>query len=673
MFSQTLARLKRVPWEKDSQVALLFLLAFAILWRGGRTLETTLLLGLAACAVVLFRGRRSCDADRPIAPVVWWLTIAFVLWSAVSYVFTTTMNYGFDEVAQTASLALLFLWMARRPRESKVRMSVLRVMTVTVLLACLIGVLIYAMGPINRFVGTFLDIRAPWKHAWPNAWAELLLLAWPVALLLARPDRAQGKGAMQTFWMMLRSSIPAGVMVGCLILSFSRAAFLAFLGQGLILLFWSYRRRAPWKRVASVAMSTLFIALVIFGLSNYLRSRAHAVQSLSERTLFLAPEGMSSIAERKAFWRQGFDLSLARPIFGWGPGSFRFAQTALMEDVLETSDHPHNVLLKVALERGWPAAIILLTLTLVLLLPLVKGLFPPMRSSGGARPFLCPVARMQRREVTTGIVLLLTAVLGVLAHNLVDFNLHYIAVSLPTVLILGMLAETEAGKTNKKFVHKIECALTVILLAAVLHEGFYAVTSTVGRRADTQGDGEQALLWYGRSKGEWYSRDLSLAQARVQLRVGFRDAALETLRRYTEVVNPIDARGWLLYAQAEEVAGHTMLAETYYQRAYALGRYTDLRILRSLLPLLSLKSETERTDRKEEFAELLQQYYDAILRNSHYTALTPNVEEFVRIADFMGEQYPEEAPRYQVMAAGVVRQAKAEREKQVTLQSQVLW
>ena len=70
---------------------------------------------------------------------------------------------------------------------------------------------------------------------------------------------------------------------------------------------------------------------------------------------------------------------------------------------------------------------------------------------------------------------------------------------------------------------------------------------------------------------------------------------------------------------------------------------------------------------------MLQKYYDAILRNSHYIALSPNVEAFVDVAELMAVLYPSEAPRYQVMAAGVDRQARTERQKLSEFRSQVIW
>jgi O-antigen ligase len=49
-------------------------------------------------------------------------------------------------------------------------------------------------------------------------------------------------------------------------------------------------------------------------------------------------------------------MSWERPMIGFGPGTFRFVQPQLQHEVLATSDHPHNVFLKLAMERGWPAA-----------------------------------------------------------------------------------------------------------------------------------------------------------------------------------------------------------------------------------------------------------------------------------------------------------------------------
>ena len=123
MFSALRFRLSAVPWERWSQIALLILLAFAILWRGGRTLDVMLLLGIVAVGVALARRGRH-EEDRPLSPWIWWIVMGGVLWTGVSYVLTSTMNYGFDEVLQTAALALLFLWTLRLPETARIRTAI---------------------------------------------------------------------------------------------------------------------------------------------------------------------------------------------------------------------------------------------------------------------------------------------------------------------------------------------------------------------------------------------------------------------------------------------------------------------------------------------------------------------------------------------------------------------
>lgn len=649
---------------------LLILLAFAILWRGGRTLDTALLLGIATVCVVLARWGRRAE-DRPVSSWIWWIVMAGVLWTGVSYVLTSAMNYGFDEVLETAALALLFLWMARQPEGAKIRVSVLKVLIVTVLLASLIGVLVYSLGPLNRFVGTFLDIRAPWKFAWPNAWAELCLLAWPVALLLAHPStalgagpqRERGQGVANAFWRIARRSTPVGVILGTLLLTFSRAAIIVILGQIVILLLWVIPRRAVWKRAALSAASTLMIGLLVFALSNHLRSRSRPVESLAAKALFLSQEGTSSLTERRAFWRQAVALVSERPLTGFGPGSFRFVQTKMMDAPLATSDHPHSVFLKLACERGVPAVFLFLALLLVVLLPFLKGLLPA-GSSGLCRcPILRPLSTVPRAEMTIERVLLLTAVFGVLAHNLVDYNLQFVSISLPFVLILGMLApKTDGLLSNKKFIRIIELVVVVAMIGAIAHEGYYAVTSTLARRREARGDAVAALKWARWSQGEWYSRDLPLERSRLALKVGAKEEAIRSARQYVASINSEDARGWKLLGETALAAREQTPALGALERAYVLGRMTDLGITQLLVEtLLKRGGPAALAPRKAEIDLLLRQYYDAILRNAHYIALSENSEEFLALSSLLIESFPADEPRYQVMAAGVARQAKAER------------
>jgi tetratricopeptide (TPR) repeat protein len=229
-----------------------------------------------------------------------------------------------------------------------------------------------------------------------------------------------------------------------------------------------------------------------------------------------------------------------------------------------------------------------------------------------------------------------------------------------------------AGRSNKNFVRIVELILALGLLLASVHEGICATTALLGRRAEHLGQTERALRWYRWSSGEWFARDLPLALTRLTLRAGAPDQALQKVTRYTEEENPYDARGWRIQGEVLSASGRTVEAIEALSRAYELGRFTDLSITRELIQELGEQGGVETLlPRKQEFDALLRQYYDAILRNSHYVALSPNVEEFLRVSELLSELFPADEPRYQVMAAGVDRQAKMERLRLSALRQQL--
>ena len=156
----------------------LLLLAFTVLYRGGKTLESTwLLFGIASmCSVVMYKQgtlqKKYFD--------IWIIIMLFILWTLLSYVGSTTLNYGFDEVLRTGGLGLLLLWFLQQESEGFAERFFIW-MTNLVIVSCLIGLLVYILQPVNRFVGTFFDMRFHTDY-WPNAAADFLLLAWPIEI-----------------------------------------------------------------------------------------------------------------------------------------------------------------------------------------------------------------------------------------------------------------------------------------------------------------------------------------------------------------------------------------------------------------------------------------------------------------------------------------------------------
>jgi len=643
----------------------LLLLAVAVFWRGGKTLEVTwALVGITWLLVTVrfFTGAENEEREVPL--VLWGLILFFVFWTIDSYLLTTVGNYGLDEVFRTVSFALLFFWAVRLPAGSRIRLSILKVIAISAFLACAIGIFVYALWPLNRFVGTFFDPRFH-TDFWPNAWAEFALLTWPVILLLTyRPPEA-AKNLQQKFWTMFIRSAPTGLILGCLLLSFSRAAGIAFLGQVLLLLLWAKRSGLSWKKVAVVSGSVFVVALMMFGVINELRSRQFPVQSVSEKVLFRTDEGASSITERKDFWKQAFSFANERPLYGWGPGSFRFVQPRVARAALATSDHAHNIFLKAAMDSGWPAAVLLSVILLWILFPYLAFLLPRCTGAGGMTGPLGRLLRAtQERGVTRWRFFLFAGVAGVLAHNLVDYNLQFVAISLPLVLLLAFLYDpSESGtgqRSNKKVIHIFEFVLATLLLIAAIREGYYVATSSLGRHAQAQGRAQDALRWYGRSSGEWYARDLLLSEGQLLLAEKRYTEAKAVAERFL-AVNRQDYRGWKLLGQASEGIEDYSGALVAFGMAYRRGRMVDLGTVRGFVEMTVRVSGSKAVDRKRaEIDHLLKQYYGAFERNAHFILLSRNAGEFVRMMDIMSKLYPESEPKYQVMAAGVARQAKQE-------------
>lgn len=681
--------MSRLPTaQRIAESLLLLFVGAAILWRGGKSVDATWMLGIVTLVIVfagawypLLRWAGFPKLDQKAQPAtvpfgIWGVLLFFIGWSGLSYLASSTRTYGLDELLRDGACVLLFLWIVRRAGNEKTSALLegfLWVVTMAGAVAVLFGLAVYVFQPVNRFVGTFLDWRFHTDY-WPNAWAQFSLMAWPMAALLATRTASPFRRWLSTF--------AVGLLIGSLLLSYSRGGFIAFAGQVvLVAAFWGAlllrdvrvgkTAGKRWKGVAIQAVSAIVVALVLFGGANLLRGQRYDVQSVGDKVSFTAAEGTSSIDEREQFWRQAITLSIEQPLVGYGPYSFRFAQPHLMRHVFATSDHPHNVFLKLAAERGWPAAIAFTAFLAYVIGLSVRHLFLDRKNDWSL-------------EGDARTIALLVAVLGVLAHNLIDYNLQFVGIALPFWIALALLSTHLAGKrpvSRASFSHwriarsfsRIESAVTVLLLVMVLWEGAFLVVSSLGRRAEAAGDARTALLWYERSVPEWFSRDLLLARARLLEQQGLLDEADAVLAQSIDE-NHVDPRAWRIRAELAVRRGETELAYRYASHAYKLGAYTDIGILRALLESgLAAGMQDELHDRKPEFDALFSAYADAILKNTHHIALGGSVEELQTVADQLAGLFPTDAKRYKDIAADALEHALAERASFAARPVGLLW
>ncbi len=628
----------------------ILLLLGSVLWKGGKALDMTWLLGLLAVSVTLlsYHYDRRMKRETKVTEVSiypWLIALFYLGWSIASFVMSKTLNYGLDEILRDTSLILFLFWMTRRVKREDGALFLERMMvtiSIAALVACGIGIAVYSVQPVSRFVGTFFDHRFSTDY-WPNAWAEYLLIAWPVVFFWIRKQ-------ILPFRMVV-----LGVIFGCLLLSFSRGALLSLAVQGTLFLLFlgitAFRRKALsavkiLKELSVLAVSAA-VAVGVFSGVNVLRSQTHEVQSVQEKVTFTADEGKSSINERSEFWKQSFELSKERPLFGWGLYSFRFVQPRLQTDVFVTSDHPHNVFLKLAMERGWPAAVFFFLLVLGALGTGIRMLFKKSLPSVHA----------------WGIPVALTGIVGVMLHLQLDYNLQFVGIALPFFLMLGYLYSFLSFSGFIEMKRGLECGLAACLCLVLLAEGIFLGLSSLGRRDEARGDYQGALYWYALSRFQLFTRDMHLSRTQLYLDHGDLDQASEALNQYF-LQNSEDARAFILQGDIARYQESFVTAQASYEEAYKRGRYNYLPPIEGLIITMKETRQTENLrKRKAEFDAVMMKYAEAILQNSHFIALSQNVEEFAQLTTMMSLTYPEDITRYKELRQKVVAQASEEREK----------
>ncbi|MDA0376321.1 MAG: O-antigen ligase family protein [bacterium] len=661
---------KTVPWSEACEWSILGLMVLSILWRGGKSLDMTwLLTGVAAVVTIISHTVNKSLGKRDVPLMLWLAVIGFVGLTVASYMVSTTGNYGLDEVLRTGAFGLLLFWIIRnasdQERGEEYVTRIIRLLCITVIVACGIGILVYIFQPVNRFVGTFFDFRFHTDY-WPNAWAQFLLLTWPIILYwVFRDYHFDAKNLRSRAELLVRSAV-IGFVLSCLFLTFSRGGFLVFLGQISLWGFIVYRKTRPQFPIRSIVPLSVVIIVVSLGCFasiNTFRSNLYEVQEVGEKVTLSAAEGSSSITERFSFWSQALNLATQKPILGWGPYSFRFIQPQLQRGVLATSDHPHNIILKLLVERGVLATALFILLIWIVIYRATVQLLSDQIEVGSLKFSL-------RTLIYIGLM-------GVIAHNMIDFNLQFVGITLPFWLLLGVLMtflDIHSLRSIPYTVAKwVEILIAVIFLVIVFYEGAYLGISSAGRAAEKAGDPFAAIEWYNKAEGEYFTRDLHLSRAKIFVQESKYSEAQDALDKYFSV-NKEDFRAWKKQGDVALLSGEKQRALESYKRAFERGRYNDLSVLRGVLEAyLALDMKEEIESQRPMIDALLLEFANAIEHNAHYIALSPNIEELIIMCNMLARLYPEDAPRYQVMAAKADHLGQLERNRILSRPPGFLW
>lgn len=460
------------------------------------------------------------------------LVLAFLLWNLLS---SLTSVYKHDSWLESARIlgafvpffAVRALWKSER--------------AVWILGAWVLGVT-YATLPA---FWDFLQTRNPRQfgaYSNNNMFANGLAMTLPVALVLPFLVWRQ----TQSRWGAALTVLPFLIAALGLILTGSKGGFLAGFVALLVsaVAIWRAKKtsiRAILSRNRAIASLLLFFVLVFSVLAGkaILPRLQQARGSEDNSTMF-----------RVYIWRATYDMALAKPIVGFGPGSFphvspRFSQVPYTR-------HAHQSWLQIAAESGFPALLLLLG---AIVLAIKKG-----RRYVKSRDWPQSAAMMG-------------ALAALLVHGNVDSGFSTLSIALFLAVGLGVLTAKSANDSPEDSpprgrLNPFWLGATVLLALAgnqtqkaASGESLRAQSSELARNGGTS-------LALQRAQE---AIDSDPTSARLWVNLGFLQESLgqngiPTLQRATEL-QPMRAANWLNLARAHQRHGDATKIESFYWKA----------------------------------------------------------------------------------------------------------
>ncbi|MFA7685632.1 MAG: O-antigen ligase family protein [Candidatus Gracilibacteria bacterium] len=514
----------------------------------------------------------------------------FFLAISVSFYFSHTKNYGLSEVMAFSSMVPFYLLYAHKKNDWSEKF--LKVITVGLFLSVIIGFVFYFFYADVRAFGPFFNI---FYHAnkWPNAFALFMLMSWPILLIMHKEKFTAFRVLGLAF------------VLGLFILIYSRGALIVLGGQMLLLLFY-YFKRIRIKMIL-IFLSVVVLSIGVFTLANYIRELQYQTIDVEEKATFGNGESLTSFQERRDFWEGSVKLIEQEPVFGWGPFSFRYAYNGIQETFLGNSDHPHNIFLKIGVENGLVALGAFVFFLITVLVTVVKR-FPKLSQI--------------RKDF---VYLIFVAIAGAFAHSMIDYNFNFMANLLLLFSLLIVIRSSVAEKVTKERRSFLSLAVALVIIVFALYEGIILVLSQVAN---------PAFLSYS-----FYPRNYYLSTAEKDLEKNNFGEALGLLSHETGL-NSLDAQANYLegvaYCDKDFQSYNVLVCKNNFGEALALNPLNDFIYYRDYIRLLAPNSLSPNDKAVIEKAKsLLENYFEYVKANVHFTAYTQNVEAAYEIAGLL--------------------------------------
>ncbi len=284
-----------------------------------------------------------------------WPGVAFILVLVLAATFATGVTASIKEVLRWVELLGTLVVTATYCRGAFNRYVVVIALLVSFSLEALLGWAQFFLrhGPASFRIGPFL--RAYGTFAQPNPFAGYLAMTVPIAIALVFWRRP---------WIqrpnLLTVGAAAASLVGgiALLMSLSRGAWMGMVA-GLIVLYWVQVKRGGQVILIAVTLLVVLLGLdalhvVPTAVSGRLDQIIEYFGLFDASRVVPTPQNFS-IVERMAHWQAAWNMYLARPILGVGPGHYALAYPAFrVNDFWQAPlGHAHNIYLNVMAEDGF--------------------------------------------------------------------------------------------------------------------------------------------------------------------------------------------------------------------------------------------------------------------------------------------------------------------------------
>jgi len=382
--------------------------------------------------------QKYCKKTFDALPIELISLFSFVFFFSLSFFFSEARDIGLSETFAFISVSIFYFIFAYQ--KNNWSESFIKLLNFATLASVLVGAMLYLFFDEVRMMGPFLN-KLTHSHTWPNAFALFLLMSWPFLLLKKHK------------WLV-------AFAISTIFLTYSRGAILVLFGQLMMLLAYFiyikmrfkalekiYELNFQFKKIILNLIIISSIILVFFSGMTYLRSLRFDTVDINEKINFEDDEGTTSTNERFVFFNAAMDLALDKPLLGLGPFTFRQAYNANQKKLMEAADHPHNWFLKVAAENGF--------LTLFsLLMFLLSGAWIILSrfltiSKHLLQFYILEAKKLIKSEENTInlrklhiIALGFISVAGGIAHNMIDYNLNFMANLILLFWLLALIRST---------------------------------------------------------------------------------------------------------------------------------------------------------------------------------------------------------------------------------------